>query len=396
MTTQQMNPVKTYPCCGPLIGHVGPTSARLWMLPPSGSTVEVRYGPDWGAGPQGDGRSVSTVAGAVAPSPVVLTLSGLTPDSTTYYQVFIDGVTEETLGGRFRSAPLPGSKGRFTFATSSCMKTSGWRHDDRQQAWDVLVERDPSFQILLGDNVYANSTDPVVQWKKHIRQRQLATFARAIRRVPTYAIWDDHDFGPNDADGREPGKERSLDVFGRVWANREAPEGTPIGTSNTWSWGDVDFFLVDGRYHRDDRRGQMLGEEQFTWLERQLEASTATFKFIGSGSCLQRGSNGWKRYPRERARFLELLRGTEGAVYLSGDVHYCHFDEVTLPDGRILHDFISSGIGRRKVPFKKPSRRFVTVKVDTSVPDPTIDAVIWSRKGNVKGRKQLRHSDLRG
>ena len=31
-------------------------------------------------------------------------------------------------------------------------------------------------------------------------------FANVLRQVPTYAIWDDHDYGPNNSDGTAKGK----------------------------------------------------------------------------------------------------------------------------------------------------------------------------------------------
>ena len=50
-------------------------------------------------------------------------------------------------------------------------------------------------------------------------------FATVLRRVPTYAIWDDHDYGPNpNSDGTAKGK-----AFGggQIWAN------PTLGTTDT-------------------------------------------------------------------------------------------------------------------------------------------------------------------
>ena len=61
--------------------------------------------------------------------------------------------------------------------------------------------------------------DPEYLWKCHMEERRInRPFASVIRQMPTYTVWDDHDFGPNNSDGLEPGKEGSLRAFQAVFA----------------------------------------------------------------------------------------------------------------------------------------------------------------------------------
>ena len=53
---------------------------------------------------------------------------------------------------------------------------------------------------------------------------------------------------------------------------------------------DVQFFMLDNRYHRDPNeapdRKTMLGEEQLEWLKDGLVRSRATFKVIANGGSM--------------------------------------------------------------------------------------------------------------
>ena len=98
-----------------------------------------------------------------------------------------------------------------------------------QSSWYLLLAQQPAFHLLLGDNAYINTVEPREIWRAHRRQRRVPQFATVIRRVPTYAMWDDHDFGPNDSDGTLPGKKIALGAFAEIWANPSAGTGETPG-----------------------------------------------------------------------------------------------------------------------------------------------------------------------
>ena len=88
-----------------------------------------------------------------------------------------------------------------------------------QASWYLLLAQQPDIHLTVGDTHYADTTDPTVQLKHHVAYRRQKEFATVLRNTPTYAIWDDHDYGPNNSDGTIKGKERSLAGWKQVWAN---------------------------------------------------------------------------------------------------------------------------------------------------------------------------------
>lgn len=271
---------------GPLVGAVTADSARIWVHAAEGAKVEVRYG-------LADAEPAARVAfepidkpdAAIPGRSALATLTGLKAATAYRFAVSVDGKTSPELAGSFRTAPA--GPARFRVGVTSCMKIG-----QPQASWRLFLSQQPDLHLTLGDTHYADTTDPGVQWQHHLRYRREPDFARVLRHVPTYAMWDDHDYGPNDSDGTARGKERSLISWNRVWANPPAGADGRPGAFFRFGWGEVDFFMVDGRYHRspnkapDDDKKRMLGDAQFAWLIDGLKASRAKFKVIASGSTL--------------------------------------------------------------------------------------------------------------
>lgn len=79
---------------------------------------------------------------------------------------------------------------------------------------------------------------------------------------------------------------------------------------------------ITGRFH-----GDMLGTEQWSWLEEQVAGSEASFHVLVSTVqvlSVNPIAEGWGHYPAAQSRLLALLRKhrPRGLVILSGDVHF--------------------------------------------------------------------------
>jgi alkaline phosphatase D len=186
--------------------------------------------------------------------------------------------------------------------------------------------------LMLGDNHYADSTDPAKQRPAYYDQRRQAGYRALTERTPTYAIWDDHDFGANDSDGTAAGKEISLRTFQQFWANPAYGQADSAGVQFKLSRGDIDFFMLDNRYHRSpnsatqDVSKTMLGKEQLAWFKRELVASKAKVKFIASGSSWQTHGtkDSWASFDGERQEIWKFIKDHEinDVIFLSGDRHF--------------------------------------------------------------------------
>jgi alkaline phosphatase D len=377
---------------GPLVGYQGHDQATVWVSPlHEKDAIEVVVRAESG----GDEKRVKLTGTEHARTARV---GGLAPLTTYTYSVLVNGADDETTRGRFRTGPLPGAPVKARLAVVSCMNAFRFPH---QVAWVPLVERGPDLLLHLGDNVYANSVEKKVQREWHTAQRRVPEYARALRSMSTLAIWDDHDFGANDSDGTLPGKETSLELFKEVWPNPGAGlEGTP-GVFYRVSYGDVDLFMLDTRYHRspnfypDGPDKKMLGDAQFEWLENEITASRATFKLIASGSTIDLGlKDAWCLYTKDRTRLLGLTKRASGICFLTGDIHTSLVVEREDPAaGYAYPEVIASGVA-----VNSNLHLFTTIDVDTTSTDPTL-VVRTHRvgpKGDYRGNaeKTLRLSEL--
>jgi alkaline phosphatase D len=382
---------------GPIVGQVTPAEAMVWLhVEDEASHPEVIVQFRSAVEPADRVQAVRPKANPAEHNAIKARLTGLRPATTYQYEVLLDGTGDEAWQGRFTTPVAAGKSSRFKLAVSSCMDAGV---NPVQSAWYLLLAEKPDLQLLLGDNVYANTTDRELLWRKHRQQRRVIEFAAVLRNVPTYAMWDDHDYGPNDSDGTQPGKENSLVAFKELWANPAAGTDDTPGAFYRFGWGDVEFFMLDGRYHRspdkapNDDKKRMLGDAQFKWLASALRESQAKFKVLGSGSTLMVSlDDGWRVYDFDRKRLYQTIMGQKipGVLYLSGDIHRClldvHSSSETL--GYPLYEVISSGIANSK------TQGFATLEFDTAAADPSVRIKIIHGDATTRLDRTVRLSEL--
>jgi alkaline phosphatase D len=205
-----------------------------------------------------------------------------------------------------------------------------------------MADRKADFMLWMGDNVYLrqqewNTRTGLVYRYNH--DRAIPELQRFLSSTHHYAIWDDHDYGPNDSDRGFWNKTMALDVFEMFWANPSYGVGTIEGAITSFQWGDADFFLLDNRTYRspnwlDGEDKTQLGEEQLQWLLDNLVKSYATFKFVVMGGQFLSNSGVYEAYTNygfanERQKIIDFIHeeNIRNVVFLSGDVH---FSEVSV------------------------------------------------------------------
>lgn len=381
---------------GPMVGHTTESSAIIWMYAPKESQLKITLKEDSGSSKPETYSffPVAAPAGDLPGVPYTVSLKKLKPLTNYKYQVSVNGKGDAAYGGAFQTAPVTGKGGKFRMAVTSCMKFG-----QPQKSWELLLAEEPDLHVTLGDTQYSDTTNPTIQWKHHLRYRAVPEYSAVLKSTPNYAMWDDHDYGPNNSDGSAVGKENSLAGWNQFWGNSASGTATTPGAFFKFSWGDVDFFMVDGRYHRspdnapDDGDKRMLGDRQFSWLIDGLKNSKAKFKVIASGSTLADSKNdGWRIYTFARHRLFDAIGRNKisGVVYLSGDVHrsrvwtHPESDRVGYP----LIEVISSGVANSK------TLSYATVDFDTTHADPTIQVRIVHGDGEVHANSTWKLSEL--
>ena len=270
-------------------------------------------------------------------------------------------------------------------AFTSCFSTTVF---PQQPVWSQILALKPDVLVLTGDSIYidelTNPTHPkamadfeFLQFVAAKYRRQLAQpdFAALIAAVPTYAIWDDHDFLWNECyeekaiqkkiyaglirasralfnaycaqlEGRATFPRDDNDA--RLWnANEPAPGYREVKlTQGLPSGAPVHLHLTDGRSWRVGRT--LLGSAQRAKIEAAMAAAPAdTLHLVASGSVIEaHKGDQWGNF--EDLAWLRALADKYRIACLSGDIHANDFHRIPTDNGRMLYDFTASGAAIRR------------------------------------------------
>lgn len=289
------------------------------------------------------------------------------------------GLASTVAAADFRLSP---GRALTRIAFGSCAKG-----DKPQPIWDAVLAAKPDLFIFLGDNVYLDTRDAELMKRKYAELAAQPGYQKLKANVPILAIWDDHDYGENDAGREYPMKEETrrqfLDFFD---VPKDSPRRTRDGIYAAEIFGPsgrrVQVILPDLRWNRtplaelelggqkyDDwvearrRKGQstpgpyeripddaatMLGERQWKWLEEQL-AAPAEFRIFASSLQVVAdfpGWEGWTNFARDHQRLIQTIRDkrANGLVCISGDTHYGEVSRLDVNTPYPIWDVTSSGL----------------------------------------------------
>lgn len=350
---------------GPMLGPAEPTEASIWLQTTRPCRVQVRF---WEQGKPETARLSAETATAEASDLIAkLRLSGLRFGTRYEYEVYLDGlrvarpypeVFQTQAMWQWRTDPPD-----FRMATGSCAYINESPYDrpgdpygGGYEIFRAIAAAKPDLMLWLGDNVYYREGD----WTTEAGMRHRYAYDRSLPEVQpllasthNYAIWDDHDYGSNDSDRTFRGKEASLRIFQDYWMNPTYGLPDTPGVFTSFSWSDVDFFLLDDRYHRspnampDGPDKRMYGRAQLDWLKSSLASSRATFKIVAGGNQFWNPVTLYEafgKFPAEQKELLDFLRDAkiEGVVFLSGDRHHTELLKRVEPGLYPLYEFTSS------------------------------------------------------
>lgn len=233
-----------------------------------------------------------------------------------------------------------------------------------------VTDKKPDIFIYLGDNIYGDTKNMELLQKKYDKLGNKAPHQNLRENTKVLAIWDDHDYGKNDAGKEYPKKEESKAIFLDFWeepdsSTRYNHEG--IYHAEYYGSGDsiVQVILLDTRTFRDrlkkskkgykhaymptdNKKSTFLGEEQWLWLEEELQ-NPATIRIIASSNQFAHEYNGyesWTNMPHEQQKMLDIIERTQanGVVFISGDVHWGELSKMETENTYPIYDMTSSGL----------------------------------------------------
>ncbi len=243
------------------------------------------------------------------------------------------------------------AKQNWSFLIGSCAfpyPFAVWSGRKKEIIFEAMEAVEKDFMIWMGDNVYYMSG----AWKNKDRMHRINHKMRLkpglhkfLTSCPQYAIWDDHDYGPNNSDAANIYKFNSLDIFKSYWPNPSYGLDTVPGIFTCFSQQDADFFLLDSRFHASD--SSMLGKAQFEWLIKKLKTSTANFKFIVSGTQILINNpfgEDLGDFGNAKQKLLAAIKQQKisGVLFLSGDRHYGEILKLEQKNQYPLYEITSS------------------------------------------------------
>lgn len=238
------------------------------------------------------------------------------------------------------SAPLDVSKRLSCVCFGSCYAPQF----KQSHVWRHILALAPDAFLFIGDNVYQrdeNGRPELIELREaYDLLAAERDFAELRAMVPVLPVWDDHDYGMNNAGADFPARLQSEALFKHVWAvspqdARSGRDGVYFSQTCGPPGQRTQLILLDVRYFRTGET--ILGEVQWRWLEETL-GQPADVRILASPIpvlCKAERFEGWREHPAEQERLLGLIGRSNGVVLVSGDshvgAHYCQREGVAYP-----------------------------------------------------------------
>jgi len=389
---------------GPMLAHVDFRNATLWVEHNERfGTAAVKC---WPAG--GDKKNATlaitheTSAKDRYAFTETYTFTNLEPGTAYTYEMEVltpRRTKAQTITGTFITETLwqyRTDAPDFSFLTGSCSYFNEPKYDrpkpppygNDSAIFETMAKTPASFMLWLGDNWYTREVDYYSDWGLYYRAsltRSLPVLQNFWKAMPQYAIWDDHDYGWNDADKTYPLKQTSRKVFMDFWGNPSYGEdGEGIYTKITKN--DLDIFMLDDRWFRsadataDSINGKpnpdklMWGKKQMEWLKNSLLVSNGNaminFRIIATGSQVLNPVSPYDcaaHYPAELDELKKFIKDNkiQGLLFFDGDRHHSEVIEVKqegmYPLYDVTHSSLTSGLSKFSGPEKDNKYRVAGV-----------------------------------
>ena len=348
---------------GPMLGYNTMREVGVWVQLENQGYVAIKYWPeDHISNAQISETFYSENFNA---NTATIALTNLEPGTTYNYAVIVNDneiPSDETYSfttqklWQWREDPP-----EFSFLAGSCVYINETEYDRPGSPYgkdisifESMEEEDARFMVWLGDNIYLREVDWNSRsgiYHRYSHSRGIKELQPLLSKMHHYAIWDDHDYGPNNSDRTYGHKEKTREAFEDFWANPNYGVMGLEGITGSFVWNDCAFFMLDNRWYRTppSAEGTILGEKQMSWLIDALRTSNAAIKFICIGGQVVSDLIAHENYAvfgAERKKLLRLIDdyNIKNVVFLTGDRHHSEVSLYNTPDGDKIFDITSSPI----------------------------------------------------
>ncbi len=348
---------------GPMAGSSAMQEVKVWLQTTGPAEVKIRYA----ATDEDSNRyffSAPVQAVAANAFAVTLVADSVWQGKTYRYQIWINNkALTVDLPYRFQTPklwqyreeppPVRIAAGSCAFINDARADRAGKPYGQSTQIFERIADQQPDIMLWLGDNIYTRETD----WTsrsgylyRYTQVREVADLQRLLRTGHHYAIWDDHDYGPNDHNRSFWNRHTAREVFNLFWPNPSCGIDNQRGITTSFVWSDAEFFLLDNRSFRSSQPAKsgektILGAEQLTWLLENLRESNATFKFVCMGGQFLSSSvskENYINYADEQRKIIDFIISERitGVIFLTGDRHFSEISR--YPGSPVIYDLTIS------------------------------------------------------
>ena len=251
-----------------------------------------------------------------------------------------------------------------------------------RRIWQNISSYQPDLWIFLGDNYYNDvnlKKGKIVKKDQEIlinhlkiisKMKYNPSFQKFLKEHKYLAIWDDHDYFKNNKDFNV--NQELQTIFRKSFLNffKVPKHDIRYNRNGIYTYYDlvinniniIRFFLLDVRTTKSNL--DILGKEQWEWLEINLKNSSACVNFLVSGTIFMADPNpknnfeSWEKTGWSFKKLEELLdiHKLKNVILISGDIHQGR----TIVKNYLI-EFTSSAL------TSNPSRNKITSHMDPAI-----------------------------
>ena len=266
------------------------------------------------------------------------------------------------------SAPKVENFHQMKIGFGSCLK-----QDKSMPIFDPIKAEKLDLFLMIGDNVYGDSKEENLDELVLAYKEQKKNFKMMNLDFPFEAIWDDHDYGLNDAGAEYPYKDKSKELFLNFWNIplddiRRFREGLYFDLLYEINNKTLQILFLDTRTFRDslmpsDNLGEpgkeryipnldssltVLGDNQWDWLRKKIN-HRVDFRIIVSSIQflpIGHGWESWNNFPHEREKLIKMLdkSNLNQTLVISGDRHRGGIYKIKTYSGKTISEVTSSSL----------------------------------------------------